>query len=221
MNNPRPINIYAELTPNPNSIKFVADVMLLEGGVVEYMNKAEAINCPLAFQLFDFSSIDKVFITSNFVTITKVGDIDWFEITNILREFIRGFLMSGEALFIGSPFDAAHIPGKKNDNPEITSTKKIQVVEAKKEVAPLADLVLHLDIDKKIMDLLDEYVRPAVEGDGGAIHFKSYVNGTVNVVLKGACSGCPSSTVTLKSGIENMLKQMLPGSIREVVAISE
>ena len=71
------------------------------------------------------------------------------------------------------------------------------------------------------MDLLDEYVRPAVEGDGGAIHFKSYDNGTVNVVLKGACSGCPSSTVTLKSGIENMLKQMLPGSRREVVAISE
>jgi len=221
MNNTRPINIYAELTPNPNSIKFVADIMLLEGGVVEYMNKAEAINCPLAFQLYDFSSIDKVFITSNFVTITKVGDIDWFEITNILREFIRGFLMSGEALFVGSPFDPDHIPGKKNDNPEINENKTTKAVEAKKEVAPLADLVVHPDIDKKIMDLLDEYVRPAVEGDGGAIHFKSYDNGTVNVVLKGACSGCPSSTVTLKSGIENMLKQMLPGSIREVVAISE
>ncbi len=221
MNTPRPINVYAELTPNPNSIKFVADVMLLEGGVVEYMNKAEAVNCPLAFQLFDFSGIDKVFITANFITITKVGDIDWFEITNIIREFVRGFLMSGEALFIGSPFDINHIPGKKNDNPEIDANKTIKVAEIKKDIAPLEDIVFDPGIDKKIMDLLDEYVRPAVEGDGGAIHFKSYVNGTVNVVLKGACSGCPSSTVTLKSGIENMLKQMLPGNIREVVAISE
>lgn len=108
----RPINIYAELTPNPNSLKFVADVMLLEGGAVEYNHPSEAVNCPLATQLFAFSGVNKVFITSNFITIGKASDIDWFDITNILREFIRGFLMSDEKLFLNSPLEEGHIPGK-------------------------------------------------------------------------------------------------------------
>ena len=108
----KPIVVYAELTPNPNSIKFVADVLLLEGGTVEYNAKLEAVNCPLASQLFDFTGVKKVFITSNFVTVNKATDIEWFDISNILREFIRGFLMSGEKLFIGSPFDTNHIPEK-------------------------------------------------------------------------------------------------------------
>ena len=108
----RPITVYAELTPNPNSLKFVADVMLLEGGTVEYFSKEDAVNCPLAAQLFDFSGVEKVFITSNFVTVTKQAELDWYDITNILREFIRGYLMSGEPLFIGSPFHPSHIPGK-------------------------------------------------------------------------------------------------------------
>lgn len=214
----RPLNIYAELTPNPNSLKFVADVMLLEGGTVEYNSKEEAINCPLASQLFDFSGITKVFITTNFVTINKVTELEWYDVTNIIREFIRGFLMSGDPLFIGSPFDENHIP---------SSAKKVAVqpkpvIEKQKEMveeSPI-DFTPDPEADKKIIELLDEYVRPAVEGDGGAIHFQSFTNGVVNVVLKGACSGCPSSTITLKSGIENLLKRMVPG-VREVVAVGE
>jgi len=214
----RPLNIYAELTPNPNSLKFVADVMLLEGGTVEYNSKEEAINCPLASQLFDFSGITKVFITTNFVTINKVTELEWYDVTNIIREFIRGFLMSGEPLFIGSPFYENHIPA---------SSKKVvvqskPVIEKKQEMVEEAhvDFTPDPEADKKIIELLDEYVRPAVEGDGGAIHFQSFTNGVVNVVLKGACSGCPSSTITLKSGIENLLKRMVP-VVREVVAVGE
>ena len=212
-----PFEVYAELTPNPNSMKFVANVMLLEGGTVEYLSKEEALNSPLALQLFDFSGIKKIFITSNFITVTKENDLDWYDITNILREFIRGFLAGGEQIFIGSPFDANHIVKKKVAAAEEKAAVEIAAVKEKsEEVNSLPDP----EAEKQIIQLLDEYVKPAVEGDGGAIHFQSYVNGVVNVVLKGSCSGCPSSTITLKSGIENLLKRMVPG-VKEVVAINE
>ena len=214
----RPINVYAELTPNPNSLKFVADVMLLEGGTVEYNTPEEAVNCPLARDLFGFSGVTKVFITSNFVTINKVSELDWFDLTNILREFMRGFLMSGEELFISSPFEEGHIPGRNHLQPTAATTAPATSPEApakeRKSTPP------DPEAEKKIIEVLEEYVRPAVEGDGGAIHFRSFQDGVVSVVLKGACSGCPSSTVTLKSGIENLLKQMVPG-VEEVVAVAE
>lgn len=215
----RPINVYSELTPNPNSIKFVADVMLLEGGTVEYQNAAEAVNCPMAQQLFSFSGVNKVFITSNFITINKDSEVDWFDISTILREFIRGFLMSEEKLFLTSPFDENHIPAQARKavaSQNVTApTVTAPIAEKEEEGEWTADP----EAEKKIMEILDEYVRPAVEGDGGAIHFRSFERGVVSVVLKGACSGCPSSTVTLKAGIENMLKQMVPG-VREVVAVA-
>lgn len=213
----RPINVYSELTPNPNSIKFVADVLLLEGGTVEYQNAGEAVNCPMAQQLFSFSGVNKVFITSNFITINKDSEVDWFDISTILREFIRGFLMSEEKLFLSSPFDENHIPLRAGKSAAEASfeTAKVTVHVAEEEGEWTPDP----EADKKIMEILDEYVRPAVEGDGGAIHFRSFQRGVVSVVLKGACSGCPSSTVTLKAGIENMLKQMVPG-VREVVAVA-
>lgn len=203
----RPIEVYAELTPNPDSMKFVSSRMLLSEGVAEYISKEEAIDCPLAFQLFDFSGIKRVFITSNFVTVTKEGSVDWYDITNIIREFIRAFLLSGEKVFL------------KNPNQEVVSKPKpapLPVVGEKKEETVQYDP----EIEEKIKQLLDEYVRPAVEGDGGAIHFQSFENGIVNVVLKGACSGCPSSTSTLKGGIENLLKRLLP-EVKEVVAVNE
>lgn len=212
----RPVNIYAELTPNPNSLKFVADVLLLENGSVEYQSPEEAVNCPLAFQLFEFTGVQKVFISSNFITVSKAADIDWFDITNILREFIRGFLMSDEKLFLTSPFSAGH-------RPVMVKETQAHPTAAVKENATELEAFLSEpdpDADKKIMAILDEYVRPAVEGDGGAIDFRSFRNGVVSVVLKGSCSGCPSSTVTLKSGIENLLKQMVPG-VREVVAVQD
>ncbi len=203
--------VYAELTPNPNSVKFVANRMLLANGTVEYKSKADAQICPLAMQLFDFTGVKSIFITSNFVTITKANDIDWFDITNILREFIKGFLDSGERIFLGNPLTA------ENSKPTAPSNQNIAlpVEPIKQDVALTPEEAL--TIEEKIKAMLEEYIRPAVEGDGGAIDFKSFSQGTVTVVLKGSCSGCPSSTLTLKAGIENLLKRMIP-EVKEVVA---
>ncbi len=201
-----PVTIYAESTPNPSAMKFVCNMMLLDEGVVEYNNPAEAAACPLAQQLFTFTGVKGVFITANFITITKAPDIDWFEITGILREFIRGYLAGGEKLFISNPF--------KN-------TVKDHTIPAKEEqLATSGEAAENSVIEKQIIQMLDEYVKPAVEQDGGAIHFRSFNNGVVTVALKGSCSGCPSSTVTLKAGIENLLKQLVP-EVTEVVAEAE
>ncbi len=202
--------VYAELTPNPNSVKFVADRLLLFEGTVEYKSKAEAIDCPIAYQLFDFTGIKSVFITSNFITITKEADIDWYEITNILREFIKGFLNSGEKLFLKNPV-------QEIEEVQVPTTSNIV---ASQEKQPLQNNTESAIIEDKIKNMLDEFVRPAVEGDGGAIDFKSFKDGVVTVVLKGSCSGCPSSTLTLKAGIENLLKRMIP-EVSEVMAEAE
>ena len=187
----KPIVVYAESTPNPASLKFVANLYLLESGSVEYLSKEQAKNCPLAFQLFDFSGVAAVFLTSNFVTVTKRPDIEWFDITIILREFIKSFLESDEKIFTGDK-------GQRAD-PTIERTATASAIET------------------KIVETLEEYVKPAVEQDGGAIHFKSFDQGVVTLILKGSCSGCPSSVLTLKSGIENLLKQLIP-EVHEVVA---
>jgi len=192
----KPVIVYIESTPNPASMKFVLNGYIMKDGQVEYNKKEQAINCPLAAQLFDFSGVKSVFIASNFVTVTKTEDLEWMEIQSILREFIRGFIASGEKVFLGSPIDEV----------------------AQSEVAK-AIAMNDPETVNKILEMLDEYIRPAVEGDGGAINLKSFENGVVTVQLKGSCSGCPSSTLTLKAGIENLLKRMVPG-VTEVVAES-
>jgi len=204
MNATRVITVYAELTPNPNTMKFVANVPLLEGGVVEYLEKSQSANCPLAYQLFDFTGVKSVFITSNFVTVTKEPAIDWYDITNILREFIRGFLMSDEKLFLANPFESQPAPAAPDNQKPVTAAHQ-----------PTGDR--NPEVEEKIKSMLEEYVRPAVESDGGAIFFKSFDDGIVTLSLKGSCSGCPSSAITLKAGIENLLKKMIP-EVREVVA---
>jgi Fe-S cluster biogenesis protein NfuA len=186
-----PVIVYIESTPNPSSMKFVVNKYLLEEGSVEYTSIEQAENCPLAKQLFGFSGITGVFITSNFVTLTKVPSLDWYEISSIFREFIKGYIESGDPVFTGP---------------------RIQVADP-----AIAKTTSESELETKIIEMLDEYVKPAVEGDGGAIHFKSFDEGVVTVVLKGACSGCPSSSITLKSGIENLLKQMVP-EVKAVVA---
>ena len=183
--------VYAESTPNPASLKFVANIFLLEEGSVEYLSKDQAVNCPLALQLFDFSGVASVFITANFVTVTKKSDVAWEDITAILREFIKNYLASGEKVFIGNKIQRA--------DPSIEQTQTASAIET------------------KIVEALEEYVKPAVEQDGGAIHFKSFKEGVVTLILKGSCSGCPSSVITLKSGIENLLKRLIP-EVEEVVA---
>ena len=186
-----PVIVYIESTPNPASMKFVVNKFLLEEGSVEYTSPEQTENCPLAKQLFSFTGVNGVFITSNFVTITTVNTVDWYDISPILREFIKGYIESGESVFTGPRIQ------KSDTSIERTTTNS--------------------ELENKIIETLDEYVKPAVEQDGGAIHFKSFDEGKVTVILKGACSGCPSSTVTLKAGIENLLKQLVP-EVKEVVA---
>lgn len=207
MNTTKAITVYAELTPNPNTMKFVANILLLDGGIVEYNEKSKSLNCPLAYQLFDFTGVTAIFITSNFVTVTKTPDLDWYDITNILREFIRSFLMSDEKLFLSNPFqdeNGTQHPGTAKEIPA-----QPDAVQQSVHSFP--------EIEEKIKSMLEEYVKPAVEQDGGAIFFKSFNEGIVTLSLKGSCSGCPSSTMTLKSGIETLLKKMIP-EVTEVVA---
>ncbi|MDG1797231.1 MAG: NifU family protein [Flavobacteriales bacterium] len=190
----RPVTIYAEMTPNPNTMKYVADHMLVESGVVvEFLSSKEAKgHSTFAEALFNFPFVTRVFIAQNFVTVYKNDLVEWSDITLEMREFIKEWLMENENAVQQVPkqkvMDSSSEPSKPtttNLAPEINTEK-----------------------DQKIVDLIDEFVQPAVEQDGGAIHFQSYneESGAVTVILKGSCSGCPSSTATLKGGVENLLK---------------
>ncbi|WP_372794100.1 NifU family protein [Lutibacter sp.] len=192
-----PVEVYAESTPNPSVQKFVANKKLVETDF-EFKNKEEAKNSPLATELFNFEYVKEVFISENYVSITKLETADWGEITVEVRSFIRQYIADGKTI--------ASINAQQK--------KHTQTIE---EATTNLD-----DVSKQIIDLLDQYVKPAVAADGGNIAFQSYdaTTQTVNVILQGACSGCPSSTVTLKNGIENMLKQLIPGKISQVVAVN-
>jgi len=192
-----PTSLYAESTPNPLVIKFVANRVLVDQNIYEFNNRAEASSSPLALELFGFPFVDKVFLSNNFISVTKKNNgIEWNDIIVEMREFMRDYLVEGGTVIN-----------------ESASTKKSKTITHTEELVREFS-----DIEKKIADLLDEYVRPAVEQDGGFISLKKFEKGTVTVSLQGACSGCPSSTVTLKSGIEGMLKREMPNEIVEVIA---
>jgi Fe-S cluster biogenesis protein NfuA len=199
-----PTTIYAELTPNPNTMKFAANRLLIEGGkTVEFTSKDDTRGFSnLADDLFNFPFITGVFIASNFVTLTKNDSIGWELVNMQLRDFIREHLELNQ-------FAVQKLPEA------IVVTKKTEAESSEKGNS--SSSANHTEIDQKIISLLDEYVKPAVESDGGAIDFESFNEGIVTVVLKGACSGCPSSTITLKQGIESMLKNTIP-EVTEVVA---
>lgn len=196
-----PVTVYAEMTPNPSTMKFVANKHLLgTGDSAEFNAMSEAKGfSPLAAELFNLPFVKGVFIASNFVTVTKTDNLSWDFITMELREFIRAWLSEGKEVLIQMP---SRISSPKED-----STTNIVHFEPS-------------EYDDAIRGLLDEYVRPAVENDGGAIDFRGFKDGKVTVVMKGSCAGCPSSTATLKGGIENLLKQHLP-EVLEVVAENE
>lgn len=198
-----PVTVYAEMTPNPSTMKFVADKYLLEtGDSVEFKSKAEAKGySPLAEELLTFPFVSGVFITANFVTITKTDNLAWDFITMELREFVKSWIEDGKDILIQMPSPHKPVEKTKDAGVPASPSKVFEVTE----------------YDDAIRDLLDEYVRPAVENDGGAIDYCGFEDGVVTVVLKGSCSGCPSSTATLKGGIENLLKQHLP-EVKEVVA---
>lgn len=195
-----PYTIYAESTPNPTTMKFVANRVLLEEGLAEYLSFEEAKGSPLAMKLFGFPFVTGVFIQSNFITVMKSDMVSWQDVVIELREFIRDYLSQGGAVV--TDFDPNAIR-----TPEELAATTVHA-EAMSE------------LEEKIIAILDAEIAPAVAQDGGNITFKGYENGVVNVVLRGACSGCPSSTVTLKNGIETLLKNRLPGQVDEVVAIN-
>lgn len=193
-----PISLYAEATPNPRVMKFTANKLLVDNNIYEFLNRAEAISSPLALELFGFPFVESVFISGNFVSVTKKqSDIEWSDIVLEMREFIREFIMDGGKVI--------------NEDAPIKLNK--DSIKHKEELNREFS-----DIEKKIADLLDEYVRPAVEQDGGFISLKKFDKGIVTVSLQGACSGCPSSSMTLKSGIEGLLTKMMPDEVVEVIA---
>jgi len=198
-----PHTIYAEMTPNPATMKFVSDQLLIPTHLLfEYSNAAEAKESPLAQQLFSFPFVVGVFIRTNYVTITKNDNVEWSDVTLELRDFISQYLNNGNDIVL--------------ENAQSTHRETIVENQEKSENTTAATLT---DIEKQIIAVLEEYVRPAVEGDGGAIEFESFENGVVSVVLRGACSGCPSSTMTLKAGIEGLLTRMVP-EVKEVIAVN-
>jgi len=182
------VTVYAESTPNPNVLKFVCNKVLV-ANLYEFSSIEDAKPSPFATELFQFPFVKNVFIDKNYVSITKFDIIEWEEITLQLREFIKGYVENGKTIL--------------NDNAIQQLNKTEEAIEQKFEALD--------DTSKNIVNILEEYVKPAVASDGGNIEFKSYDETTkkVQVVLQGACSGCPSSTFTLKNGIENMLREML------------
>ena len=196
--------VYAESTPNPKVMKFVVNRAIVSGDSVEYMNIDEAVDSPLATKLFHFPFVKEVFIARNFVSITKYDTMELDELVMEIREFIREFLADGGLVL-----------KEVKESPTQTESEGA-VTESFEQVEP-AELN---EIETRIVDILEEYVAPAVESDGGNIKFISFEEGTVSVLLQGACSGCPSSTLTLKQGIESILKKMLPTLIKEVVALN-
>ena len=193
-----PYMIYAEMTPNPASMKFVANRILVDGDkTYEYQSADQAESSPLAQRLFSFPFVKAVFFAQNFITVTKSDDtIDWNDMIAELREYIANYLNAGHDIFLESAVA------------DEESTEEGGITDHSMAETPT---------EERIVEILDDYVRPAVEGDGGAIHFKSFEGGTLKVVLKGSCSGCPSSTVTLKAGIQALFERMLP-EVKEVVA---
>ena len=179
-----PISIYTEMTPNPSTMKFVLNFLLIEeeGENIEFRTKEKAEVSPIAKKIFELPFVVGVFIASDFITVTRDESCEWYEVIPEIKELIKTQLATGEPLLTGELI-----------------TEEVEV-----------PVNISGDIEQKIISLLDEYIRPAVEGDGGAIHFKSFESGTVTVTLKGSCNGCPSTNTTLKQGVENLLRRMLP-----------
>lgn len=199
-----PVVIYAESTPNPSAMKFVANKLLLQDPApVEFNSAADAHPSPLAAELFRFPFIKGVFISGNYITLFKTDAVAWEEIVLQLREFLKEYLSAGKAV-LTAPVR------KAEDHAPLASAPEQSTVD---------HAIPSSDVEKKIVEVLEQYVSPAVQQDGGMIVFRSFSEGVVSLMMRGACSGCPSSTITLKSGIEAILKRFVP-EVKEVVSIN-
>lgn len=195
----QPITVYGETTPNPAALKFVVSRMLTKNAI-EFKNIDETAASPLAKELFKFPYVKEVFMDENYISVTKYEINDWQEITLELRTFIKQYIENG-----GTVLDESLIIAHSEiENNKTQNFDKLDVTS------------------QQIINILEEYVKPAVQADGGNIAFESYdeATKTAKVILQGACSGCPSSTFTLKSGIENMLKSMLNDENIKVEAVN-
>jgi len=188
------VSIYTEMTPNPETMKFVTNKLLYASKSIDFPDEASTVPSPLAKDLFAFPFIKSVFIASNFITLTKTIDTQWDDVIPSIREFLKNYLEEGKPVIVESL-----IVAKPVDNTVSSDDSDVVV---------------------RIKELLENYVKPAVEMDGGAISFRGFESGTVSLMLQGSCSGCPSSMITLKSGIEAMMKRMIP-EVKEVVAEAE
>mgnify|MGYP001454697570 FL=1 len=189
--------IYAESTPNPTTMKFVANKKLVNQSI-EAKSPEEAKKINIAQKLFMFPFVENVFLSNNFISITKNRSVEWQDIAMQLREFILDFINNNKIEILGHPKDIS-----------------INSIKIKKKK------VSNSEIDNQIISLIDNYIKPAVESDGGAIEFHSFENGTVTVILKGSCSGCPSSQATLKNGVEQLLKDKIGEKVSEVIALNQ
>ncbi len=199
-----PFMIYAESTPNPSSMKFVANKMLLvTGATAQYNNITETKQAPLAQKLFEFPFVKQVFISGNYLTITKHDFIGWDDILLEIRTFISEYLNKKNPVVLALPEQAVAV-----DN-SFKETKSVFTEHASPKN----------EVEAKIIETLEQYIRPAVEQDGGMIAFAGLNDGVVSVQMKGSCQGCPSSTMTLKAGIEGLLKRLMPEDVREVVSV--
>ncbi|QEH40154.1 NifU family protein [Chitinophaga sp. XS-30] len=185
------ISIYTEMTPNPETMKFVVNKLLYPNKSIDFPDAASTGPSPLAAELFTFPFIRGVFICSNFVTLTKTADTDWTDVIPTIKQFLKEYLEDNRAVI---------------NEEDIVSNITLSGDET--------------EVVQRIKELLENYVKPAVEMDGGAIQFKDYQEGVVTLALQGSCSGCPSSMITLKAGIEGMMKRMIP-EVKEVVAEAE
>lgn len=188
MDHKNKIKIQTEGTPNPNALKFVLDKTITEGGTYNFPNKEKAKGSPLATRLFNIESIKEVFLGNNFITISKVADVNWDDIYDKLIDSINKHFESGEPIVSELKFQS-----------QKTKTSKDSV-------------------EDKIKEILDNQIRPAVASDGGDIIFDSYEDGVLRLHLQGACSSCPSSIMTLKAGVERMLKSQIP-ELKEVISV--
>lgn len=196
-----PISLYAEVTPNPGVMKFVANKMLIDQDHVEFKNIEEAAPSPLAQRLFHFPFVKEVFISGNYFAINKYNIVEWDDVAQEVRIFILDELQKG--------------------TPVLTAKVEQHEINAKAESPLVIPVFENLgEIETRIVEILDEYVAPAVGQDGGYIRFMGYENKVVKVLLQGACSGCPSSTATLKNGILQMLQNMLPTLVDDVEAVN-
>ena len=195
-----PVSVYAEMTPNPAVMKFVANKMVVDLDHVEFHNIEEAAISPLATELFHFPFVKEVFMSSNFIAIQKYNVVEWETVTQEIRQFLLDYLQAGKPVLTGTP------PTMHTES----STEDTNAEAAPTELG---------EIESRIVEILDEFVKPAVAQDGGNIAFVAYENKVVKVQLQGACAGCPSSTLTLQQGIKNILQRMLPTLVEDVVPV--